>query len=179
MEKTVVNAFGGDNDDDKGKKGGGIFSLFGGDKDDDKDKDDGGLFSFGRDDKKKDKKDDDDDGFFSRLLNRDDDDDKQKKSGFKGLFNEQQGAAGSFGGQEGEGCQAGGATISGGGVSEGGEEALTQPVRLLPAHCPLLDSGGGKHTKHAKVVELLLSLCCVSDLLSDLMDVAEEHSQRQ
>lgn len=129
MEKAIVNAFSSDDkDDDKDKRGGGILSLFGGDKDDDKDKDDGGLFSFGRDDeKKKNKKEDDDNGFFSKLLNRDDDDDKHKKSGFKGLFNEQQGAAGYIEGEEDEGFEGGSATISGGGsgISDGGEETLT------------------------------------------------------
>lgn len=128
MEKAIVNAFSDDKDDDKDEKGGGILSLFGGDKDDDKDKDDGGLFSFGRDDEKR--KDNDNNGFFSRFLNREDDDDKQKKSGFKGLFNEQQGAAGSIGGQEGEGFEGGAVTNSSGcsGVSDGGEETLTHTV---------------------------------------------------
>lgn len=142
MQKAVVNVLSGDDkDDDKDKEGGGFFSLFGGDKDDDKD--DGGLFSFGRDKEKKKDKDDDDNGFFSRFLDRDDDDGKHKKSGFKGLFNEQQGAAGSIGGQEGEGCEGGSIVISrggsgGSGVSDGGEETLTHTVRFLPAHCLLL-----------------------------------------
>lgn len=141
MEKVIVNALGGDDDkdDDKDSKGGGILSFFGGDKDDDKDKDDGGLFSFGRhDEKKKDKKDDDDGGFFSKLLNRDDDDDKNKKSGFQGLFNEQQGAAGSIGGPEDEDFVGEGVHIGGGGsgCSDGGEETF----RFLPVYCLLLDS---------------------------------------
>ncbi|TWW78541.1 hypothetical protein D4764_11G0006620 [Takifugu flavidus] len=83
----------------KKEKSGGFLSFLGGDKDkDDKDKKDtGGLFSFG-DDKKKD--DDDKGGFFSKIFNKDDDEDKDKKSGFKGLFNEQGGASGGGGGEE-------------------------------------------------------------------------------
>lgn len=85
----------------KKEKSGGFLSFLGGDKDkDDKDKDKkdtGGLFSFG-DDKKKD--DDDKGGFFSKIFNKDDDEDKEKKSGFKGLFNEQGGASGGGGGEE-------------------------------------------------------------------------------
>lgn len=143
MEKTIVSAFSSDDKDkDKDKDSGGILSFFGGDKDD-KDKDDGGLFSFGRDDeKKKDKKDDENDGFFSRLLNRDGDDDKTKKSGFHGLFNEQQGAAGSHGDQEGKDSEGGGVTFGGGGggsgVSEGGEEILPSAGQQWESTLPLL-----------------------------------------
>lgn len=138
VEKAVISLIsGGDKDDDKDDKKGGIFSLFGGDKDDDedKDKDKGGFLSFG-DDKKKDE---DRGGFFSKLLDRDDDDDKPKRSGFKGLFNEQEGA-GCSGGDKGEGAGGGGAKSVG--VSDGGNETLTlNKVRLSQQRQIILDGG--------------------------------------
>lgn len=91
MESAVKNAFG---VKDKDEKKGGFLSFLGGgkDKDDKDDNDKGSLFSFG-DDKKKD--DDDKGGIFSKIFNKDDDDEgKQKKSGFEGLFSEQEGASG-------------------------------------------------------------------------------------
>lgn len=122
VEKAVINLISGDDkDDDKDDKKGGIFSLFGGNKKDD-------------DDNKE--KDEDRGGFFSKLLDRDDDDDKPKRSGFKGLFNEQEGA-GCSGGDEGEG--AGAKRV---GVSDGGNETLTlNKVRLLQQKQMILDGG--------------------------------------
>lgn len=137
VEKAIINLISGnDKDDDKDDKKGGIFSLFGGDKkDDDDDKDKGSIFSFGGDKEK----DEDDGGFFSKLLNRDGDDDKPKRSGFEGLFNEQQGA-GCSGGDEGEGAGGGGAKSVG--VSDGGNEILTlNKVRLLQQKQIILDGG--------------------------------------
>lgn len=92
MESAVKKAFG---VKDKDEKKGGFLSFLGGgkDKDDKDDNDKGSLFSLG-DDKKKD--DDDKGGIFSKIFNKDNDDDKgtQKKSGFEGLFSEQEGASG-------------------------------------------------------------------------------------
>lgn len=101
-------------DKDKDEKKGGFFS-FGGSK---KDEDDGGVLSFG--DKKKD---DDEGGFFSNIFNKDKDDDREKKSGFQGLFSEQEGV--SAGGEDGDSAGGGGdfqgqsAGISDGGTSGG------------------------------------------------------------
>lgn len=136
VKKAVINLISGDDkDDDKDDKKGGIFSLFGGNKDDDDDKDKGGFFSSG-DDKEKDE---DRGGFFSKLLDRDDDDDKPKRSGFKGLFSEQEGAACS-GGDQGEGAGGGGAKRVG--ISNGGNETLTlNKVRLLQQKQIILDGG--------------------------------------
>lgn len=137
VEKAVINLIAGDDkDDDKDDKKGGIFSLFGGNKkDDDDDKDKGGFLSFG-DDKEKDE---DRGGFFSKLLDRDDDDDKPKRSGFKGLFSEQEGA-GRSGDDEGEG--AGGDGAKSVGVSDGGNDTLTlNKVRLLQQKQMILDGG--------------------------------------
>lgn len=85
MEGMVKKACGIKDKEDKKK--GGILSFFGGGKDD---SNKGGLFSFG-DDKKKD---DDQGGIFSKIFNKDDDEGPKKKSGFQGLFTEQEGASG-------------------------------------------------------------------------------------
>lgn len=94
MASGVRRTLGGGDKDEKDEKKGGFLSFLGGgekdDKDKDKDKDEGGLFSF-RDDKKKD---DDKGGIFSKIFDRDDDNDKPKKSGFQGLFSEQEGVSG-------------------------------------------------------------------------------------
>lgn len=112
---AVKNILGGGEKDEKDEKKGGFFSMFGGgQKDEDEDK--GGLFSFGDDEKKK--KDEDKGGFFSKIF--DSDDDREKKSGFKGLFSEQE--QGASAGGEGEAETTGGNKDVG--VSDGGTECL-------------------------------------------------------
>lgn len=91
MEQTIKKACGVKERDDKKK--GGVLSFLGGGKDGKDNKNDnkkGGLFSSG-DDKKKDE---DKGGVFSKFLNKDDDRPTENKGGFKGLFNEQEGASG-------------------------------------------------------------------------------------
>lgn len=88
MASGVRRTLGGSDKDEKDEKKGGFLSFLGGGEKDDKDE--GGLFSFG-DDKKKD---DDKGGIFSKIFDKDDDNDKPKKSGFQGLFSEQEGASG-------------------------------------------------------------------------------------
>lgn len=90
MASGVRKTLGGSDKDEKDEKKGGFLSFWRGGEKDDKDKDEGGLFSFG-DDKKKD---DDKGGIFSKIFDKDDDNDKPKKSGFQGLFSEQEGASG-------------------------------------------------------------------------------------
>ncbi|CAL1577746.1 unnamed protein product [Knipowitschia caucasica] len=97
----IKGVFGIDDDKDKKKdKDGGFLSVFKRDKNKDKDEDDdhkGGLFSFGKDkDKGKGKDKDKDKGkgnFFPKIFNKDDDDDVgekvPKKTGFAGLWTEQ------------------------------------------------------------------------------------------
>lgn len=90
----VRRTLGGSDKDEEDEKKGGFLSFWRrgekDDKDKDKDKDEGGLFSFGDDKKKDDKK----EGILSKFFDKDDDNDKPKKSGFQGLFSEQEGASG-------------------------------------------------------------------------------------
>ncbi|KAI3363539.1 hypothetical protein L3Q82_012141 [Scortum barcoo] len=108
VEDAVKSALGvKDKGKDKDKKKGGISSLFGGDK------------------KKKEEK--EKGGFFSKIFDKDNDGKTEKKSGFSGLFNEQEGA-GAAGGTEGEtvggGEGSGGFEVVGGGEGSGGFEVV-------------------------------------------------------
>lgn len=124
MEGAVRKAFGVKEED---KEKGGLASLFGGgkDKDDEDDGNKGGLFSFG-DDKKKD---DDTGGFFSKILDRDDDKGGEKRTGFHGLFSEQEGASG--GGENEEMPRFDEGSCPGPGLSDGGTRLKRDPCRKL------------------------------------------------
>lgn len=100
MADTIKGALGVDDDKDKkdkDDKDGGFLSIFKKDKDEKEDDDDGnkgGLFSFGKDKDRDRDKDDDKGNFFQKIFKRDDDEDDDrekvpKKSGFAGLFSEQ------------------------------------------------------------------------------------------
>ncbi len=107
----MENALGvGDKDEDERK--GGIFS-FGSDDGEKDEEDKGGLFSFGNDKKKDEGK----GGFFSKLFDKEDDEKgKEKKSGFTGLFSEQEGASAAGGSEERGGYQQRNAEVSDGGT---------------------------------------------------------------
>ncbi|XP_055083089.1 prostatic spermine-binding protein-like [Periophthalmus magnuspinnatus] len=153
----IKSALGGDDDkDDKEDKDGGFLSIFKRDKDDDDhDRHKGGLFSFGKDDhhhKDKDKDKDKDKGnFFQNLFDRDDDDRRgkvPKKSGFHGLFSEQEAGGGARSDEAGGGAWSDEA--GGGAWSEGGAGP---------------DAGPCAHMTDGDL-----------DLMSDLMEVANENS---
>ncbi|KAJ0066869.1 hypothetical protein NL108_004844 [Boleophthalmus pectinirostris] len=111
----IKDALGGSDDRrddrrDKDDKHDGFLSIFKKDRDEDRDDDDhkGGLFSFGRDKDKNREKEKDKGNFFEKIFDRDDDDDdhrRQKKSGFAGLFSEQDPPGGA--GLENSGTEAG------------------------------------------------------------------------
>ena len=81
---------------EKDKKKGGMLSFLGGGKDKEDNSKKGSLFSFG-DDKKKDEG---KGGIFSKISDKNDDKGTDKKSGFKGLFTEQEGATGGSANEE-------------------------------------------------------------------------------
>lgn len=100
MADKLKSALGGGDDKHKKKGGhkdghkdkdGGFLSIFKGDKKKEEEPEDkGGLFSFGKDKNKNDH--DGKGGFFSKVFKKDEEDEGvQKKSGFAGLFSEQDG----------------------------------------------------------------------------------------
>lgn len=122
MESTLKKACG---VKDKNEKKGGLLSFLGGGKEkDNKDtKNKGGLFSFG-DDKKKD---DDKGGTFSKIFDKDNDKGTEKKSGFKGLFSEQEGASGGSENEEMPRFDEG--SNPGAGLNDGGTHGNRDPCR--------------------------------------------------